>query len=115
MELEDIYKKFSPKMNEENTGEKIHKKKKITIPIKPQADLDLHGKTLIETQLLVDYFIEESIKKELIKIRIITGVGKHSPFGKSVLFEEVEKKLIENSLDFKKENGFFDILLINNL
>jgi len=46
-----------------------------------EAEIDLHGKTLIEAEYLLSDFIKQSKKNGLRKVLIIHGKGKHSQNG----------------------------------
>ncbi|TFG65308.1 MAG: DNA mismatch repair protein MutS [Spirochaetales bacterium] len=69
---------------------------------KPQATLDLHGKTLNEAEPAVNAFLRESFSRGLSKVLIIHGKGHHSG-GEPVL-----KKLVYDALrrcSFAGETG----------
>lgn len=47
----------------------------------PEAEIDLHGKTIDESEHLLSEFIKGSSRKGVRKILIIHGKGMHSPSG----------------------------------
>lgn len=59
----------------------------------PQETLDLHGCTAQEAEDKTHYFVEESCRRGLRTVRVITGKGLHSPGGKAVLPDVIEQKL----------------------
>ena len=49
--------------------------------LSPEAEIDLHGKTIDESERLLTSFVKESSGRGLRKILIIHGKGNHSPSG----------------------------------
>ncbi len=77
--------------------------------IKQDIVIDLHNKTLANAKEIIQYNIER-IKKEKIKLILITGKGKHSYTVKPVLKEEIKFFLKEMNIKFKeKEEGIIEI------
>jgi DNA-nicking Smr family endonuclease len=64
--------------------------------MKPQASIDLHGNTIEETRLLLDDFLNQSVKKRVHKVAIIFGRGLHSPDGIPIL-KDIVKEILEQS------------------
>jgi len=62
----------------------------------PQARLDLHGRTVEESLAEVRRFLDESLRKGLVKILIIHGKGYHSPGQKPVLKKQI-RQFLESS------------------
>ncbi len=65
--------------------------------MRPQATLDLHGKTKAEAELAIDRFLAESQRRGLEKVLIIHGKGIHSE-SEPVLASEVRKILEESPM-----------------
>lgn len=64
--------------------------------MRPQAELDLHGVTAAEAISMVESFLRDSVRDNLVKVRIVHGRGLHSPEGKAVL-KEVVVDVLESS------------------
>jgi DNA-nicking Smr family endonuclease len=60
---------------------------------KAQDYLDLHGYTSDEAELILEDFLEMSVKRRLYKVSIIHGRGLHSLDGKPVIREVVKRIL----------------------
>ncbi len=58
----------------------------------PEDEIDLHGRTVEESEILLSEFIKSSVKKGVRKILIIHGKGNHSKNG-SVLARWVKQFL----------------------
>ncbi|MCK9482535.1 MAG: Smr/MutS family protein [Bacteroidia bacterium] len=65
---------------------------------KPQEVLDLHGYTSDEAALILEDFLQQSVKKRLEKVSVIHGRGLHSLDGKPIVKEVVQKVLSSNPL-----------------
>jgi DNA-nicking Smr family endonuclease len=59
----------------------------------PQDTLDLHGCMAQEAEDKTLRFVEESRRRGILTVRIITGKGLHSPGGKAVLPDTIEQVL----------------------
>ncbi len=46
--------------------------------MKPQAEIDLHGQSTEAAETSLDVFIRESVRRGLVKVRIIHGKGNHT-------------------------------------
>ena len=71
--------------------------------MKPQATLDLHGRTAAEAGALVNAFLDGAAAKGYTKVLIIHGKGHHSS-GSSVLTRVVAESISRHPL--AGENGF---------
>ena len=49
--------------------------------LRPEARLDLHGRTAAEAELALGIFLEDSSRRGLEKVLVITGKGNHSADG----------------------------------
>jgi DNA-nicking Smr family endonuclease len=65
--------------------------------MRPQAVLDLHGKTKVEAELAINTFITTAVRQGLEKVLIIHGKGIHSE-SEPVLASWVQKSLEENPM-----------------
>ncbi len=70
--------------------------------------IDLHNKTLQEAINIIDYNITR-MTKDKIKLKIITGKGRHSDTIKPVLVSEVKNYLVEKGLKYKEKEGYFEV------
>ena len=66
--------------------------------IRPEATLDLHGKTIIQAQSTLNNFVMDSIKKGIRCILIITGKKKTQSGSKGVIRENLPSWLKEKEL-----------------
>lgn len=71
----------------------------------PQATLDLHGETAMDSEVLVRNFLDDCVQSGLRKISIITGKGLHSEGGVGVLRELAERVLDESGMVSEKNNA----------
>ncbi|HEY9053620.1 MAG TPA: Smr/MutS family protein [Rectinemataceae bacterium] len=69
--------------------------------LKPQAFLDLHGKTSQEAQILLSSFLASCQRQGLKKVLVIHGKGNHSPA------EHVMTDLVRRSLEESEKAGAF--------
>jgi len=65
--------------------------------MKPQASLDLHGKTVTDAELLLESFLADSRRRGLEKVLIIHGKGLHSA-SEPVLAAFVRKTLEHSTI-----------------
>jgi DNA-nicking Smr family endonuclease len=115
MDMEEIMRRFGPRMTSDNTGEDDLERKKILIPESPQKTLDLHGLTAFEAELEARSFIFRSHDASLVRIRIVTGRG--SANGTPVLYRVIGKLLHDLAeafdwLKYKPQTGHYDIFLL---
>ena len=75
---------------DEPYDEQIKNRRRKNKPIKPQAELDLHGKTSGEALTRLKSFIESSRRMGFACVPIIVGKGIHSEGGISILRSIVE-------------------------
>ncbi len=116
--MEDLLREHSPKVTRDLSGDSLTSKTgKKKIPAEPEDELDLHnGRSSEECLREFEEFLLDCLKRNLRKIRVITGKGLHSPGGRAVLSPKIEK-LIEEFMSFKvierykKESGHFDVIL----
>lgn len=69
--------------------------------LKPQAFLDLHGKTAQEAEILLASFLASSQRQGLEKVLVIHGKGNHSPS------EHVMTDLVRRALEGSEKAGAF--------
>ena len=72
----DEYKKDEQPKNRLKGNERSFLRK-----LHPEAEIDLHGKTIDESETLLSMFIKESSGRGLRKVLIIHGKGNHSQSG----------------------------------
>jgi DNA-nicking Smr family endonuclease len=90
----DNFHKYKPDENKDGFyDEQIKNRRRNEEPVKPQAELDLHGKTSAEASMSLKSFIESSRRMGLEQVLIISGKGNHSKEGKAVLRPMVGKWL----------------------
>ncbi len=112
--MEELLRRHSPPITPETTGEPhlhIELRRDSTNPQK----LDLHGKTVEEAKTRLGWFIDECRRRHVLRAQIITGHGRHSPLGYSVLFLAVKHHLqsLQKSGTVKTvtpHDGSFDII-----
>ena len=63
-----------------------------------QAHLDLHGLTLDRARLVVDAFIQESVRAGYSCVRVVHGRGRHSGDKRPLMKENVERWLSQRRL-----------------
>lgn len=73
--------------------------------------VDLHGLNLEDALAQAGKAISRAGKGGYTSVRIITGIGKHSPGLYSPLNTGMEDYLTERKLDFKKSDGAFTVCL----
>lgn len=115
MDQEEILRKYSPPLTPELAGESYLGSLPVPYPTNPQARLDLHGFFVAEALLEAESFLRKCRRKKLLKVRIITGHGKDSPQGFSILFLEIKDLLRREQernflFSIEEGTGFFDIL-----
>lgn len=83
------------KKDEQPEDSQLGENRSFLRKLSPEAEIDLHGKTISESEHLLAGFLKESSRKGLRKVLIIHGKGRHSKTG-PVLVRWV-KQYIENS------------------
>lgn len=117
MDLEEIFKKYSPELTPEMAGEKYLGDCPIPYPQNPQRELDLHGFFVREALSESVFFLRQCRQEKLLKVRIITGHGRKSLAGFSILFLEIKQFLLQEKargflFSVEEGDGIFDILFL---
>ena len=87
----DNFHKYEPEESKDGPyDEQIKNRSRKNKPVKPQAELDLHGKTSGEALTRLKSFIESSRRMGFACVLIIVGKGIHSEGGISILRSIVE-------------------------
>ena len=87
----DNFHKYEPGESKDGPyDEQIKNRSRKNKPVKPQAELDLHGKTSGEALTRLKSFIESSRRMGFACVLIIVGKGLHSEGGISILRSIVE-------------------------
>lgn len=82
--------------------------KENDLPQKPVAtkssssfhELDLHSFTLAESQRRIDALFQQVISTQKVRIRIITGKGRHSRDGENLLARDVHAYVVQKYQDW---------------
>jgi len=108
MEAEKIFIETMKRISFVHDKEKMQKKYDRAI-----LTLDLHGKSVKESTVLLESYIKRLEDKSVKKIIVITGKGNHSFTVKPVLFDAVDEFLSlqckKLSINYVKKSGVFEI------
>lgn len=83
--------------DEQPENNSVANKRFLLRKLSPEAEIDLHGRTIDESEYLLSEFIKRSSRRGLRKVLIIHGKGKHSKSG-SVLGVWVKHYLESSSI-----------------